>query len=276
MKYKKNRKKHTNHNCGCASCKSKRGEYKGKNNPNFRGDEALTHQKYFCINNCGNEISYSNWKYGKKQCSFCYNNNFKDGRTSKKYYCIDCGKETSGYRAKRCILCSNRGKNNPNYGNHTPKKNKHINPNCQCASCKSKRGETRGKNNPMYNKNHTIKTKEIISIKNKGKLKGENNPNWQNGISNEPYPFEFDEVLKEEIRKRDNYKCQGEDCKLTNEEHLIIYNRSLSVHHIDYDKKNCNENNLISVCQQCNTRANFNREYWKKYYQDKLQTILKI
>jgi hypothetical protein len=29
------------------------------------------YQKYYCIEKCGNKISYVNWLYGKKRCSHC-------------------------------------------------------------------------------------------------------------------------------------------------------------------------------------------------------------
>lgn len=40
------------------------------------------------------------------------NPNYKDGRTLKKYYCMDCSKELSNYTAKRCIFCSNKERSN--------------------------------------------------------------------------------------------------------------------------------------------------------------------
>lgn len=33
---------------------------------------------------------------------------YKDGRTLKKYYCIDCGTELKNIHAKRCYMCSNK------------------------------------------------------------------------------------------------------------------------------------------------------------------------
>ena len=96
-----------------------------------------------------------------------------------------------------------------------------------------------------------------------------NHPNWRGGISKEPYPFEFNQELKDKIRKRDNYQCQNKECNMTEEEHLIVYGCNLTTHHLDYDKKNCSESNLIALCNQCNFRANWNRNYWKDYY-DKL------
>lgn len=95
-----------------------------------------------------------------------------------------------------------------------------------------------------YGKNHT----------------GKNNGNYIDGKGNTPYPLEFNEELKLKIRQRDNYQCQN--CGITEEEYLIIFGRVLDIHHIDYNKSNCNKNNLITLCNQCNIRANYNRDYW--------------
>ena len=95
-----------------------------------------------------------------------------------------------------------------------------------------------------------------------------NHPNYINGESNFPYPIEFTESLKESIRDRDNHECQN--CNMTEEEHLTVYGQVLHVHHIDYNKENCNENNLISLCGGCNTRANYNRSYWTNFYKEKV------
>lgn len=96
-------------------------------------------------------------------------------------------------------------------------------------------------------------------------LQRENSSNWRGGISNEPYSYFFNKELKEKIRKRDNYECQV--CHITEEEHIIVIGEVLSIHHIDYDKKNYKEDNLVSLCRGCNARVNFNREYWKEYFQ---------
>lgn len=94
--------------------------------------------------------------------------------------------------------------------------------------------------------------------------KKELNHNWKDGISKLPYAFEFTEELKESIRKRDNYTCQN--CSMTEKEHLIVNGTNMIIHHIDYNKKNNTDENLLSLCNQCNVRANFNRDYWQDYY----------
>jgi hypothetical protein len=64
----------------------------------------------------------------------------------------------------------------------------------------------------------------------------------------------FTDELRESIRKRDNYCCN--ECGFTNEEHLVAYKLSLSVHHIDYDKENSVEDNLDRKSTRLNSSHN--------------------
>lgn len=95
----------------------------------------------------------------------------------------------------------------------------------------------------------------------------EKNPNWKNGISFEPYGIEFNELLKSRIRKRDEYICQFPTCD------LIQNNRKHSIHHIDYNKQNNSEYNLITLCDKHHNRTNGNRSYWIQYFQQKINEI---
>ena len=52
---------------------------------------------------------------------------------------------------------------------------------------------------------------------------------------------------------------------------LNQYNRKLNIHHIDYNKQNCNEENLITLCDKCHCRTNFNRDYWFTYFTELLK-----
>ena len=103
-----------------------------------------------------------------------------------------------------------------------------------------------------------------IDHKNKGIAErginaGENSATWQGGKSYEPYcPIWLDKEYKEDIRARDNYRCSNPDCWNTVDK--------LSIHHIDYDKKNCHPDNLITVCVSCNSRANVDRRWHKSWY----------
>ncbi|MGM0582976.1 MAG: HNH endonuclease [Bacteroidota bacterium] len=88
----------------------------------------------------------------------------------------------------------------------------------------------------------------------------ENNFNWRGGKSFELYPIEFNDSLKNKIKKRDNNTCQicgvkGKDA-------------TLHVHHIDYNKDNSSMNNLITLCNSCHSKTNFDREYWEKFFKN--------
>ena len=110
-------------------------------------------------------------------------------------------------------------------------------------------------NDGRFKKNVSSWNKDII---------GKDSHMYINGSSYEPYGEEFNVELKRKIRKRDNYVCQ--ECKYSEKE----LGERLSVHHIDYDKKNSNEDNLISLCKSCHCKTNWNRENWVMYYQNKM------
>jgi HNH endonuclease. len=83
---------------------------------------------------------------------------------------------------------------------------------------------------------------------------GERNPNWNGGTRSEEYPASFYDIRRK-ILHRDGFTCAVPMCRSTSSK--------VCVHHIDYDKKNCVETNLISACPSCNSRANFSRLLWK-------------
>lgn len=66
--------------------------------------------------------------------------------------------------------------------------------------------------------------------------------------------------IKLDILERDAYVCLNTYCtsKAPND---------LTIHHIDYNKKNCHPSNLITVCRSCNGRANKDRRWYKAWYQ---------
>jgi hypothetical protein len=101
---------------------------------------------------------------------------------------------------------------------------------------------------------------------NKGKphLALSKNPNWHGGISRLPWGPEFTPALKYTIRKRDSFTCR--ECHQTEQD--LGY--KLSIHHIDFDKKNSIPDNLISLCKSCHSQTNFNRAAWTKYYSQKV------
>lgn len=96
------------------------------------------------------------------------------------------------------------------------------------------------------------------------KIRGENNPNWWGGLKKNPYPAEFNKLLKEKIRKKYDYTCCL--CGRTEREELEELNQVLCVNHIDFDKNNCKEENLNTLCVRCNVKINREREYWTNYF----------
>ena len=130
----------------------------------------------------------------------------------------------------------------------------------------------KGKNNPNW-KGGLIKRicencgKEFFTDRCKikrglGNFCSRNCASWIDGRSFEPYPPNFNRQLKDRIRVRDNFICQK--CGVPE----LECNQRLTIHHIDYDKKNCEESNLISLCNSCNSKVNTNREYWKGYFKN--------
>ncbi len=100
--------------------------------------------------------------------------------------------------------------------------------------------------------------------KNIGKSqKGEKGSNWQGGKSFELYGLDWTIDLKENIKKRDNYTCQI--CGV-HQNNLTGFFKKLDIHHIDYNKKNLNLGNLITLCRKCHTKTNHYRELWTKYF----------
>jgi 5-methylcytosine-specific restriction endonuclease McrA len=80
----------------------------------------------------------------------------------------------------------------------------------------------------------------------------------------ESYPAKFSYYLKKQIKIRDNHKCQL--CKIEEIKFKQNHIKGLEVHHIDYNKENCKENNLITLCGSCNKKVNLNRDYWYAYF----------
>lgn len=106
-------------------------------------------------------------------------------------------------------------------------------------------------------KKNSKETREKISRANSGK----NHYNWQGGLSFEPYGIEFNDQLKYEIRKRDNYTCQFPNCEIKEN------GKAHDCHHINYIKKDNRPKNFTTLCVSCHMKTNYNREYWQNYFE---------
>ena len=149
--------------------------------------------------------------------------------------CKDCFKILASYKSVRCNRCNNIGRV---FSEATRRKLSVTNSSkpsvhkvdCVCSFCKAKRGE----------------------------YSGENNSRWLGRKSYELYPITFTPSLKRRIRIRDDNTCMI--CNKSEEEN----NRKLDVHHIDYNKDNCADDNLISLCKSCHVQTNRNRDHWQE------------
>ncbi len=70
-----------------------------------------------------------------------------------------------------------------------------------------------------------------------------------------PYPPEWTKELRRRIRKRDGDRCRG--CGVV---------KSLCVHHIDHDKQNCDEKNLVTLCKGCHAKARGSEATWEEFF----------
>ena len=223
-------------------------------------------KKCYC-KDCNKELNKRAEYLGTKRCNFCatkmkikeghYNKNniginsnfYIDGRTLKQYYCLDCGKKihynTYLHGSKRCHSCATklyfkmhssfgRGKNSPNY------KDGRTNNIYYCRDCKKQ----------ISIKSGVYGSHRCRSCANQGI----NHPNYKDGKGREPYSLDFTSKLKAQIRKRDNYTCKN--CGMSEEEHIEIYKCNLEIHHIDHNRINCKEDNLLTLCKKCNIRDN--------------------
>lgn len=165
--------------------------------------------------------------------------NWKGG-ISKIGNCLDCGKKLKSYPSKYCRPCSykhrrygaNAAGNHYNWKGGKPK----------CLDC--------GKE-IAYGAKHCSSCAKL----------GNRNNSWNGGSSFLDYPTVFNDILKKSVRKRDGYACCI--CSCTEEE----LGKSLDVHHIDYKKDNCNPDNLISLCNRCHSKTNYNRERWVSFFE---------
>ena len=105
-----------------------------------------------------------------------------------------------------------------------------------------------GENNPFYGHKHKPETIAAMKLKVSKLLSGENNPQWQGGKSLEPYGYEFKRKIRKQVYIRDKYQCQ--ECGVIHEGN----SGKLVAHHKDEDKKNCNTDNLITLCRPCHAK----------------------
>lgn len=184
---------------------------------------------------------------------------------------------------KRKISESHRGEKNPNFGKHHSEetiqkmseahKGKKLSEESKRKISKSHKGISSW----IKIKHHSEEAKQKMSKAHKGYItwnkgkkgiyseearkkmseshKGEKSYFWKGGISFEPYNKEWTKTLKKSIRERDGYTCR-----------ICWHYPAFECHHINYDKKNCNPENLVTLCNSCHTKTNHDREKWERFF----------
>jgi len=97
---------------------------------------------------------------------------------------------------------------------------------------------------------------------------GERNPNFNEWSRLQPYSPVFPKIMAPFIRERDGYACQSCGAGENGQAH--------DVHHIDYDKSNNGEENLISLCKGCHAVSNpvgKDRATWAELYNERIEQI---
>jgi len=198
-------------------------------------------------------------KKSNKICKFC-GKVFCDYKNNHRKYCSKkCYQQSRGdnREEKICLVCGKKFKVYPN------RKDKAKYCSCKCYWRAMKDKMPSNINiliaSPPWNKG-----KHTGLVPKSAYKKGDKHVYWQGGISFEPYSVGFNKKLKLKIRRRDNFTCQ--ECGYTEKQLGYI----LNIHHIDYDKKNDKEKNLISLCNNCHSQTNFNRENWTNYFNGKM------
>jgi hypothetical protein len=192
-------------------------------------------------------IKNGNWKGGLSKCKDCNDKvSRRDAIRCKKCHLINLNKDRTKFTIKV-------GKEAPRWNGGKIKLN--------CDFC----------NKIIYRWNFQLKihkkhfcTKECYYKLLKITMTGKNNPSYLHGGGKLPYPMKFSLELKSKIRHRDGNKCQH--CNISNKTHKKRHKQQLHIHHIDYNVNNCDESNLITLCNSCNQKANKDRDYWYAYY----------
>lgn len=205
-------------------------------------------QKTICI--CGRPKDTTS-----KECRFCFNNNKKVTRI-----CEVCNvsfivrQSTIKYSVARfcsseCYRVSRIGKKRPEHS----KKMKQI--------CNTPEKIELARKRMLIRCSDTAYLEKLSESSS-----GDKNHAWRGGIANRKYKG-FYQKLKDKVRLHNNYTCQL--CNKTE----IELGYTLSVNHINFDKKDSKEENLNTLCKRCNSLINFDRELWTKYFQNKLANI---
>lgn len=194
-----------------------------------RYDNNRTKLEYICPNGHKHSITWNDWRSGY-MCPYCAGN-----------IKLEIGFVKKQFENENYILLSREYKNSSSkleyscpYGHIHEITYSNWSSGWRCPTCKGIRQSMRT---------------------------GKDAPFWKGGTSLDPYcDIWKDKEYKKDIRDRDGNKCLNPYC-------ISECPEDLTIHHIDYNKKNCNPSNLITVCRSCNSRANKDKRWHKGWYQ---------
>ena len=192
---------------------------------------------------CGKQVT----THKAIRCLTCYKNRL----SSLLNRCVDCNDVLSTSEATRCSNCHIIEAKRLSI--ITQEENRKSNDWQKCKDC----GSPLSQSGNYQNNERCRPCRDIFAV-------GINSPHYIVDKEIKRYTG-FTEELKREIRERDHNECQL--CHLKNVEHLLMYGKSLPVHHIDYNRDNPSKNNLITLCIPCHMRTNSDRAYWQSYFQ---------
>jgi len=188
-----------------------------------------------------------------KLCEYCGNEFMPHRKTNRfcSYACVKAAKGHYGGRYSAGLRCECCGRTFAATGKDVRRGRKYCSNECRyyakgsvekrgCAICGKKFSV------PLSFP-HKACSDECQAILRSQSISGEGNPAWRGGISDQGYPPEWGENLKEQIRSRANRLCalcQGQETDIKH-----------SVHHIDGDKDNVCSANLIALCQSCHAKV---------------------
>lgn len=218
----------------CYTCKKNLNKKRNKENYDF----------ILVCKNCKKEFKSpkKDIQYCSKTCQLDSVRPKTDIRTTSN--CKICGKEFKHYGER--VVCSKEclskymsqqrlNENNPTWIADKEKK--------KCAKC--------GKVFEYTRRDLHVGQERVFCSLNCSRNNGNNKEITNNVGGNHKYLFGFNKKLKNKIKERDNYSCQ-----------LCGETEDLHVHHIDYNKNNIEDNNLITLCKRCHNITNYNREFW--------------
>ena len=169
--------------------------------------------------------------------------------------------KTLAIKTRKKISKANKGNNNPMYGKRFYDEN---NPNWKggpinkiCVVCGKQFKVKRYRKQEAKYCSYKCSNQGVSLYQS-----GVNHWNWQGGLSFEPYSTDWTATLKRSIRERDHYVCRL--CG------ALQGDIAFDVHHIFYNKKDCNPEHLITLCRKCHIKTNHNRNYWIKYFNDSI------